>query len=214
MKVIGYVRVSTEEQAQQGVSLAAQEAKLRQYVQLYEHDKLELVDVVVDAGQSAKSLNRPGLANVLAALESGAVDGVIIYKMDRLTRSVRDLGHLLETYFQKHALISVQEKTDTSTASGRLVLNLLISVSQWEREVIGERTRAALQYKKSMGIRLGAPPLSDPATLARVRELRASGFSMAAIAQTLTEEGFQTKRGGQWQPHTIKKILDREAVRP
>ena len=209
MKIIGYVRVSTEEQAQHGVSLAAQEAKLRQYADLYGHD---LVEVVVDAGQSAKSLNRPGLTRVLGALTAGEVEGVIILKLDRLTRSVRDLGHLLETYFQRHALLSVQEQTDTSTASGRLVLNLLISVSQWGREVIGERTSAALQHKKAMGVRLGAPPLADVATLSRVRELRLAGLSMAAIAQQLTEEGFQTKRGGNWHSCTIKKIIDRERV--
>lgn len=206
MKIIGYVRVSTEEQATQGVSLQAQEAKLRQYCDLYGHD---LVEVVVDAGQSAKSLNRPGLTRVLGALTAGEVEGVIILKLDRLTRSVRDLGHLLETYFQKSALLSVQEQTDTSTAGGRLVLNLLISVSQWEREVIGERTSAALQHKKSQGVKLGPPPLTDKATLDRIHELREQGCSLPVIAKTLTDEGFATKRGGAWHPFTVKKILDR-----
>ena len=154
MKVIAYCRVSTEEQATQSVSIQAQEAKVRQYCDLYGHD---LAEVVIDAGQSAKSLNRPGLARVLAALEAGEVEGVVILKLDRLTRSVRDLGNLLETYFTKNALLSVMEQTDTSTAGGRFVLNLLISVSQWEREVIGERTSCALQHKKSLGIKLGAP---------------------------------------------------------
>ena len=206
MKVIGYVRVSTEEQAQHGVSLAAQEAKLRQYCDLYGHD---LVEVVVDAGASAKTLNRPGLARVLDALTANAVEGLVILKLDRLTRSVRDLGHLLETYFTKHALLSVMEQTDTSTAGGRLVLNLLISVSQWEREVIGERTSQALQHKKANGAKLGAPALANAETLARVRELRAAGLSMAVIAQTLTAEGRDTMRGGQWHACTVKKILDR-----
>lgn len=85
MKVVGYVRVSTEEQATQGVSLQAQEAKLRQYCDLYGHD---LAEVVIDAGQSAKTLNRPGLAKVLASLEAGEVEGVVILKLDRLTRTI------------------------------------------------------------------------------------------------------------------------------
>lgn len=206
MKVIGYIRVSTEEQAQHGVSLAAQEAKLRAYCDLYSH---ELIHIVADAGASAKTLARPGLARVLTALEGGHVEGVVILKLDRLTRSVRDLGHLLETYFQKHALLSVMEQTDTSTAGGRLVLNLLISVSQWERKVVGERTSAALQHKKAQGVKLGAPPLTDVATLARVRELRTAGLSMATIAQQLTAEGYQTKRGGCWHASTVQKILRR-----
>lgn len=209
MKIIGYVRVSTEEQAQHGVSLAAQEAKLRAYADLYGHD---LAEVVVDSGQSAKSLNRPGLQRILAALEAGEADGVVILKLDRLTRSVRDLGHLLETYFQKNALLSVMEQTDTSTAGGRLVLNLLISVSQWEREVIGERTSAALQHKKAQGVKLGPPALLDEATIGRIRELRSQGLSLPVIAKTLTAEGYATKRGGAWHPFTVQKILDREKV--
>ena len=209
MKIIGYIRVSTDEQAQHGVSLAVQEAKLRAYADLYGHD---LAEVVVDAGASAKTLARPGLARVLGALETNQVEGVVILKLDRLTRSVRDLGHLLETYFQKHALLSVMEQTDTSTAGGRLVLNLLISVSQWEREVIGERTSAALQHKRAQGVKLGAPALLDEATIGRIRELRSQGLSLPLIASTLTTEGYTTKRGGAWHPFTVQKILKREAV--
>jgi len=206
MKVVAYVRVSTEEQASQGVSLQAQEAKVRQYCDLYGH---ELAEVVVDAGASAKTLSRPGLTRVLAALQAGEVEGVVILKLDRLTRSVRDLGYLLETYFTTKALLSVMEQTDTSTAGGRLVLNLLISVSQWEREVIGERTSAALQHKKSQGVKLGAPALADQATLARVQELRGQGLTLRQMGETLQAEGYKTARGGNWGPSTLKKILER-----
>lgn len=167
MKVIASFRVSTEEQASHGVSLAAQEAKVRAYCDLYGHD---LVEVVVDAGQSAKSLNRPGLQRALVALKVGEAEGLLVLKLDRLTRSVRDLGELLEAYFQKAALISIQEQCDTSSAAGRLVLNVMTSVAQWERETISERTNAALQYKKSQGVKLGAPALTDQATLARAQE--------------------------------------------
>lgn len=206
MKVIAYCRVSTEEQATAGVSLAAQEAKVRAYCDLYGHD---LAEVVIDAGQSAKTLNRPGLSRVLEVLEAGEAGGVVILKLDRLTRSVRDLGHLLETYFTRHALLSVMEQCDTTTAGGRLVLNLLISVSQWEREVIGERTSQALQHKKALGVKLGAPAMTNDATLARIRELRAQGLSMATIAQVLANEGHSTLRGGTWRPMTVKRVLDR-----
>lgn len=206
MKVVGYVRVSTEEQATHGVSLAAQEQKLRQYCELFGH---ELVEVVIDAGQSAKTTNRPGLQQCLSMLKGNQAEGLLVLKLDRLTRSVRDLGELLETYFQKSALLCIQEQCDTSSAAGRLSLNLMISVSQWEREVIGERTSAALQYKKSQGVKLGAPSFSDEATIARLKELRAQGLPLRAIAARLSEEGFQTLKGGKWSAETVNKILSR-----
>ena len=207
MKVIAYTRVSTEEQATQGVSLAAQEAKLRAYCDLYGH---ELLEVVVDAGESAKTLNRPGLQRALAALRVGEAEGLLVLKLDRLTRSVRDLGELLENYFQRSALLSLQEQCDTSTAAGRLVLNLLTSVAQWERESTGERTRTALQHKKSQGVKLGAPSLTDAATIARAAELKGQGLTLRQVAEQLTAEGFQTLRGGRWEAMTVKRLLDRE----
>lgn len=140
-RAVAYVRVSTEKQADAGQSLEAQQAKLAAYASLYE---LELVEVVVDAGVSAKTLNRPGLQRALAMLESGAADALVVVKLDRLTRSVRDLGELVEGVFAEKgaALLSVSEQIDTRSAAGRLVLNVLASVSQWEREAIGERTAA------------------------------------------------------------------------
>ena len=207
MKVIAYTRVSTEEQATQGVSLAAQEAKLRAYCDLYGH---ELLEVVVDAGESAKTLNRPGLQRALTALKAGEAEGLLVLKLDRLTRSVRDLGELLENYFQRSALLSLQEQCDTSTAAGRLVLNLLTSVAQWERESTGERTRTALQHKKSQGVKLGAPSLKDGPTIARATELKGQGLTLRQVAEQLTAEGFQTLRGGRWEAMTVKRLLDRE----
>lgn len=103
-----------------------------------------------DADASAKDLNRPGLVRVLALVEKRDVDAVIVAKLDRLTRSVRDLGELLERFERRGvSLVSVAESLDTGTAAGRLVLNVMASVSQWEREVIGERTREALAHKKA-----------------------------------------------------------------
>lgn len=209
MKVVAYVRVSTEEQASHGVSLAAQEAKLRSYCELYDH---ELVEVVVDAGQSAKSLNRPGLQQALGMLKSGEAQGLLVLKLDRLTRSVRDLGELLESYFQTAALISLAEQCDTSSAAGRLVLNVMTSVAQWERETTSERTSAALQYKKTQGVQLGAPALKDEATIARAVALKAEGLTLRQVAEQLTAEGFQTLKGGRWEAMTVKRLLDR-AVR-
>ena len=139
MKAIGYVRVSTEKQADFGVSLEAQTEKVRAMVVV---QGAELAEVIIDAGESAKSLNRPGMARLLSLVDAGVVDAVIIAKLDRLTRSVKDLAELLERFNRRGvSLVSVAESLDTGTAAGRLVLNIMTAVSQWEREAIGERTR-------------------------------------------------------------------------
>ncbi len=200
MKVIGYCRVSTTMQAELGASLATQEAKLRAYCTALD---LQLIQIEADAGYSASSLNRPGLTRALDALRRKEADALLICKLDRLTRNLSDLGTLVTKYFSKHAsLISVEESINTTSASGKLVLNLLTSVSSWEREAIGERTSAVKAHLKSQGKFLGGGiPFGyrrsasggveeDPgeqAVVGAVRALRAAGLSMRAIAETLTE---------------------------
>src|SRR5260370_39616615 len=116
----------------------------------------ELLDVIVDGGESAKRLNRTGLQRLMALVNGGKVQAVIVAKLDRLTRSVKDLCGLLELFEKrKVALISVAEALDTGSAAGRLVITIMGAVSQWEREAIGERTRDALRHKRSQGARVG-----------------------------------------------------------
>ena len=207
-RAIAYVRVSTDKQADAGQSLEAQQAKVAAYASLYD---LELVEVVVDAGASAKTLDRPGLTRALAMLKSGKADALVVVKLDRLTRSVRDLGALVETYFAsgKAALLSVSEQIDTRSAGGRLVLNVLASVSQWEREAVGERTSAVMQFKAAAGeytggrapygFRVEAGLLvaveAEQAVLTAVREARASGLSLRAIAASLESRGLLSRTG-------------------
>ncbi len=214
MKVIGYARVSTDEQATQGVSLQAQVEKLRAYAALYD---LELVAVIEDGGESAKTLNRPGIQQALDMLRAGQAEGLLVAKLDRLTRSVSDMAGLLSEFFGVDArvgskLLSVADQLDTRTSAGVLVLNILTSVAQWERQAIGERTRAALAYKKAQGIKLGAPPLDDAETIARIVTLRADRRTFREIAAVLESEGRQTKRGGRWQPETVRRIVERQGV--
>lgn len=230
-RVIGYVRVSSEQQADEGVSLDAQREKLAQYAALFD---LNLVAVHVDAGLSAKTLERPGLEAALTDLREGRADGLLVAKLDRLTRSVRDLGTLLDRYFAtgKYALLSVNEQIDTRSAAGRLMLNLLGAVSQWEREAIGERTRDALHHLRAKGVKLGRVGLGwerpegevdaegrrvlraseeEQATVERIVELRREGLSLRAIAAVLTNEGRLTKRGGKWEGETVRNVLGRVA---
>lgn len=227
MKVIGYIRVSTEEQATSGQSLDAQREKAKAYAALYD---LQLVEIIEDAGISAKSLNRPGLQRALAMLDSGAVDGLLIVKLDRLTRSVADWQKLIDGYFGEKAgksLFSVADSIDTRTAAGRLVLNVLLSVAQWERETIAERTKDALQHKIRTGqrcgrVRYGYDLAGDGTTLVAnddqqqalvlVRELKAAGKSLRDIAAELTSRGIPTKEGkAAWTHTAVNRILQRAA---
>ena len=140
MRVIGYTRVSTEEQSRSALSLESQETKIRAYCPIYD---LDLVRIVSDPGCSGKDLDRPGMAEVLAALRrrKGGIDGVVIVKLDRLTRSIGDWDDLIREFFQPRAgkrLFSVGDSIDTGTAAGELVLNVLMAVAQWERKAIAE----------------------------------------------------------------------------
>jgi DNA invertase Pin-like site-specific DNA recombinase len=219
MKAIGYVRVSLDKQAEFGVSLEAQEAKVRAMATV---QGAELVEIIVDA-ESAKTLNRRGMVRLLALVDAGAVDTVIIAKLDRLTRSVKDLAELLERFTRRGvSLVSVAESLDTGTAAGRLVLNIMVSVSQWEREAIGERTRDAMQYKRANGERVGTVPFgyrtvadgvhleADPAEqgiLSRIRELKAAGHTTRQIADGLNREGYTTRRGTAWRFQYVAEAL-------
>src|SRR5436190_17531944 len=221
MQAIGYVRVSTDRQAEQGVSLEAQEAKIRAMATIH---SAELLDVIVDGGESAKSLNRPGLQRLLALINAGHVQAVIVAKLDRLTRSVKDLCNLLDLFEKrKVALISVAESLDTATAAGRLVITIMAAVSQWEREAIGERTRDALRHKRSQGHRVGnipygcrlaadgqhlEPDAPEQAALQEIRRLRGEGASLRGIAADLNSRAYRTRRGTVWRLESVARIVN------
>lgn len=223
--VVGYIRVSTEEQAERGLSLDAQRRRIEQYCELY---GLELVGIYEDAGASAANLDRDGLRAALAAIQAaGRHCGLIVAKLDRLTRSVVDAGELLTGALRGRRLVSVGEQIDTTTAAGMLVYNMLVSVAQWERETIAERTRAALQQKKARGESTGNAPFGykkqvdargrvkivqerrEHVILERMRELRAAGCGWTEIARTLREEKRKNRRGDydRWTPAQVYNIL-------
>lgn len=193
---VGYIRVSTEEQAREGVSLDAQEAALAAYAQL--HD-LSLTRVVRDAGASGKDLTRPGIRELLALVDDGEVGAIIVYRLDRLSRRTRDLLELVERLEGAGvALHSIHERLDTQTAVGRFVLRTLASLAEMERDLIVERTREALRHKAQRGEWVGRVPLGyrleggrlipDPtaqAILHRARSLRYRGFSLREIGTRL-----------------------------
>jgi DNA invertase Pin-like site-specific DNA recombinase len=200
--------------------LEAQEAKIRAMATVQGTD---LTEVIVDGGESAKSMNRAGMQKVLGLVNSGAVHAVVVAKLDRLTRSVKDLCSLLELFEKrKVALISVAESLDTGSAAGRLVITIMGAVSQWEREAIAERTRDALRQKKSTGLRVGNIPFGyrlasdgrhlDPepveqSVLLALQQLRASGRSLRATAAELNRSGYRTRRGSEWRQEHVRRVL-------
>jgi site-specific DNA recombinase len=221
MKTVGYVRVSTDKQADRGVSLDAQAEKIRAMAVVHNAD---LVDIIVDGGESAKSLQRPGMETLLALVDGKKVQAVIIAKLDRLTRSVKDLCELLDRFERRGvALISVAESLDTSSAAGRLVLNIMTAVSQWEREAIGERTRDAMSHKRSNGERVGniqfgyrlcadgkhvEPDPAEQSVLDEIGRLRQSGHTMRGIAATLNHRALRTRRGSAWRLEHVARIIN------
>lgn len=215
----GYARVSTDRQAEHGVSMQAQLAKIHAMGAIQD---AVLVETIKDT-ESAKTLNRPGLQRLLAIVEAGRAQTVIVSKLDRLTRSVRDLADILELFEKRNvSLVSVAESLDTGTPAGRLVLNIMVSVSQWEREAIGERTAVALRHKRTMGqaytridpygyVREGGqliPLETEQKALSHMRQLRTRGWSLRRIATALEAAGVPTKQGTRWHPQTLKDILE------
>jgi site-specific DNA recombinase len=225
-RIILYCRVSTSDQADNGVSLEAQQAKLTAYAGVYD---LDVVETITDAGESAKSLNRPGLQRALAKLHKGEADGLAVVKLDRLTRSVADWQSLIDGYFCERAgkqLLSVSDAIDTRTAAGRLVLNVLMSVAAWEREATGERTREALRHKIRNCERVGkvkfgydlasdgktlTPNNSELEAICAMRQLRAAGKTLRQVAAELTARGIRTKEGlTKWSHQTVAYILKQD----
>lgn len=221
MRAIAYVRVSTEEQAREGISLDNQESRVRAFCQAKDW---ELMEVLADEGFSGSSLDRPGMQEVIQRCQKREVDVVVIYKLDRLTRSVRDLGYLVQDVFGKYgvAFSSIQDNFDTTTANGKLILNILGSVAQWERDIVVERTRDVMAHKRLSLKLIGATPMGfdlagDGETLVPneqeldvVRQmmlLREAGHSFQVIADRLNGEGAPAKRGGRWYPKTVRSVL-------
>jgi len=221
-RVLGYIRVSTTEQAKEGLSLYFQKRKIEFFCEL--HD-LILVKVIEDPGFSGKDLNRPGLRELLELIPDPTIHGVVVYRLDRLSRSTRDLLEMVDDVFAHNEadFYSVTEKVDTTTALGKFFLTIIGALAQMERDLIGERTQAGMEETRLKGTHLGGVPLGyqrdedkklipleqEQLTLARVKELRGEGLSLRAIASALTEEGHPTKKGGAWHPQTVKLILAR-----
>ncbi len=202
--VCGYIRCSTEEQASSGLGLAAQRAVVEATCA---QRGWQLADVVVDAGASGRDLERPGIRRVLEAIASGEVDGVVVAKLDRLSRSLADLLAVVEWIADAGAvLVAVDLGVDTTSPGGRLVLHVLGAIAEWERGTIRERTVDALAARRADGKAISGPSVVDrPELAARIAARRAEGWSYQAIADELNALGVPTLRGGAlWRVSSVQ----------
>src|SRR3954453_3913013 len=186
-RVIAYLRVSTDEQKNSGAGIAAQKAAI---VAECQHRGWHIVQVVEDAGFSAKDLKRPGVQAALDALKRKQADALVVSKLDRLSRSMLDFTGVMATaQKQNWALVALDCAVDTTTPAGEAMAHVLATFAQFERRLIGQRTREALAVKRKEGIRLGRPQSISPKLARRIRTMRSRGMTLQAISDKLNAEG-------------------------
>ncbi len=223
MKLIAYVRVSTQEQAR-GDSAERQVAMIKAYCVVH---KLELSEVIIDDGYSGSSERRPGWRRLVQLLVGGA-SGIIAVDLSRLHRNAGDAIRFAETHVVKRGrrLVLLAEQVDLSTAAGKLQYNIMVSAAQFHSDQTKEKTRRALDLKRSKGEKLGGvtpygyiaeagklvPDVEEQRILAIIVAWHAAGMGARAIATKLTEDQVPSKTGNTWwQPKTVQKILRRLA---
>lgn len=228
--MIGYIRVSTKEQAAEGISLEAQEQKVRAYCLL---KGMELEHLIVDAGVSAAKplAKRPGGKQLLALAAGGKP--VVAFKLDRLFRDCVDCLDVVRSWDKAgtalHLIDLGGQAIDTSSAMGRFFLTVMAGAAELERNLIGERTSSALQHLRTQGVSMGRAPYGfryadetdddgrrrlveapgELRVLDRMQQLRSAGLSFAAVAAALIDDSVPTKRGGKWSAETVRRILAR-----
>lgn len=204
MQAIGYVRVSTEEQGDSGLGLADQKATIQREV---ERRGWEFVTMYGDVASGKSLRGRKDFGHALEVLADGEADVLVVAKLDRLSRSVSDFAAILaQSQREGWALDICDLGVDTTTPSGKMVAQVMMVLAEWEREMIGDRTKRALEAARARGQKLGRRSNVDPETLRLIRVLRDAGKSYGAIAAALENEGIPTAQGGKWHAATIRKL--------
>jgi len=219
MKAIGYIRVSTEEQARDGISLDMQRAKISAYAQL---EELELIDVIEDAGISGCSIKgRPGIQEVLSLVRNRRINCVVIYKLDRLARNTSealDIARLCDS--NDISLHSITERLDTKSAIGRFFFTLLASLAEMERAIISERITDAMSRKRELGLPRGHAPYGmrvvngqlvlDPYEQAVIQEIishHSQGLTIYQIVDALKKTGRVNRKGKPLAKSQVHSII-------
>jgi DNA invertase Pin-like site-specific DNA recombinase len=215
MHILGYLRVSTEEQARSGLGMEAQKERIHQ-------EALRrgwTVEWITDDGYTAANLDRPGITAALSALRTHEANALVVAKLDRLSRSLLDFARLMEqAQREKWNIVCLDLGIDLSTPQGQLMANVMASFAAYERDLIRQRTRDALQALKSRGVRLGRPVVVSAQVRAMVVQWRAAGATLQGCADALNAAGVPTAHGAErWRASTIRSVLrtaalDAEAV--
>ncbi|MGK7251001.1 recombinase family protein [Acinetobacter oleivorans] len=221
-KAIGYVRVSTDKQAEEGISIDAQIAKIQAWASLNDY---ELIHVYSDEGISGASLNkREGMLQALNRVKKGMA--FICYSLSRISRDTIDTIQISRQIEKAGAdLVSLSEKIDTTGASGKMIFNMLAVLNQFERDQTAERTKFAMQFKKSRNQAYSPIPygydrcgnelvinISEALTIIKIKEMSKAGIGYAEIARKLNEEQIPTKKNRLWQRHTVYYLLQRSNI--
>lgn len=205
VRAIGYARVSTSEQVESGAGLTDQRRKLAAEIA---HRGWDLVDLIVDEGESGKDLDRPGIRSALARIAAGEADALVVTKLDRLTRSVLNFAEILQWADRLGvSLVVLDIGVDTSTGTGKLVVGIMAQIAEWERGVIADRTRDAAAIRRGEGKVMGRPGVRDrfPDLAKRIAAIRQAGSTWQAIADTLNAEHIPTMRGGtKWRVSAVQ----------
>lgn len=205
VRVVAYTRVSTLDQAASGAGLGAQRTAISEEAG---RRGWTIVSTIEDAGVSGRTLQRPGLERALDLCRAGQADGIVVAKLDRLSRSVVGFGRLLEAAKREGwNVVALDFGIDLSTPGGELVANVLVSVAQWEARVIGDRTREGLAEKRAQGVKLGRRFSVPEDIRAQIVDARAAGRTLRSIADELNRHAVPTARGGrEWAPETVRKV--------
>jgi DNA invertase Pin-like site-specific DNA recombinase len=206
MNVIGYVRVSTDDQGRTGYGLDAQRGAITGEC---ERRGWTLLRIESDVASGASTKRRPGLARALANCDSGEARALVAAKVDRVSRSVHDFAGLVErARAGRWNLVILDLGVDLSTPMGEAMASVASTFAQLERRLISARTREGLAIARKRGVKLGRPatPLSDEA-LMHARRLRGAGLSFAAIADDLNASPHRSALGKLWFPATVSRAL-------
>ena len=201
---LGYVRVSTTDQVDKGASLDAQRAALTTEADRRGWD----LEIVADEGLSAKTMNRPALQEALDRLDRGDADSLLSIRLDRISRSVADFAGLIDRAGRKGwGLVLLSPDIDLADPAGRFTANVLASAAQYERELIGVRTREGMAQRRAEGVQFGRPRTLTGSVVARIINAGTAGSGWSAIARELNDAGVPTAQGGRaWYPATVRKV--------
>jgi DNA invertase Pin-like site-specific DNA recombinase len=206
IRAVGYIRVSTSEQGDSGAGLEAHREAIEAEAT---RRGWELVTIFQDVASGKSTNGRQGLAEAMRTIERGDAGALVVAKLDRLSRSLMDFASLMERSRKKGwALVALDLGVDTTTPSGEMMANVLAGFAQFERRMIGQRTKDALAVKKAQGVRLGRPRIIPEKVRSRIRRMHSHGRSLSAIAGALNAEAVPRAHGGRaWHASTVRAVL-------